>query len=161
MSRICEICGKKPVAGRTYARRGLAKSKGGVGRKITGVTKRRFRPNIQVVRIVDEKGAVRRARICTKCLRTGLRKGTITKAVRKRRPPREAAEPATAVIEAAPEVESPVEAAESTDATEPAESTDAADATGRPQTTRELETEAPPEAGSADGDLAGDGPEGE
>ncbi len=96
MSRICEVCGKKPVAGRTYARRGLAKSKGGVGRKITGVTKRRFRPNIQVVRIVDEKGTVRRSRICVKCLRTGLRKGTIKKAVRKPRRPKEVPEPTSA-----------------------------------------------------------------
>lgn len=93
MSRICEVCGKKPVAGRTYARRGLAKSKGGVGRKITGVTKRRFSPNIQIVRIVDEKGTVRRSRVCVKCLRTGLRKGTIRKAISRSRAPKEVAEP--------------------------------------------------------------------
>ncbi|PIQ88772.1 MAG: 50S ribosomal protein L28, partial [Candidatus Omnitrophica bacterium CG11_big_fil_rev_8_21_14_0_20_42_13] len=36
MSKICYICGKKPVAGRTIERRGLAKKKGGVGKKITG-----------------------------------------------------------------------------------------------------------------------------
>ncbi|RKY39178.1 MAG: 50S ribosomal protein L28, partial [Candidatus Omnitrophota bacterium] len=44
MSRICEICGKKPIAGRKIARRGLAKKKGGIGKKITGITSRRFLP---------------------------------------------------------------------------------------------------------------------
>ena len=40
------------VRGRSIARRGLAKRKGGVGRKITGITKRTFKPNIQSVRAV-------------------------------------------------------------------------------------------------------------
>ena len=112
MSRICEVCGKKPVAGRTYARRGLAKSKGGVGRKVTGITKRQFRPNIQRVRVVDQKGTVRRARVCAKCLKTGLRKGTITKAVRKPRPPKELAAPAKAPGPAAQAVTEAGESAE-------------------------------------------------
>ena len=125
MSRICEVCGKKPVAGRTYARRGLAKSKGGVGRKITGITKRRFRPNIQVVRIVDEKGAVRRSRICVKCLRTGLRKGTITKAVRKSRAPKEVAEPTSAAPAEAAETGEAAEIIGTAEGTETAETVEA------------------------------------
>ena len=40
MPRICEICGKGTEVGYQYARRGLAKYKGGVGRKTTGKTKR-------------------------------------------------------------------------------------------------------------------------
>ena len=70
MSRICEICGKRPAAGRTIARRGLAKAKGGVGLKITGVNRRRFMPNLQVVKIIL-KGTVKRIKICTGCLRAG------------------------------------------------------------------------------------------
>lgn len=70
MSRICEICGKRPVAGRTIARRGLAKAKGGVGLKITGVTRRRFMPNLQVVKIIV-KGTVKRIKICASCLKAG------------------------------------------------------------------------------------------
>ncbi len=50
MSRVCEICGKGPVAGRTISRRGLAKKKGGVGKRITRVNKRRFLPNLHKVR---------------------------------------------------------------------------------------------------------------
>ncbi|MDP2921525.1 MAG: 50S ribosomal protein L28 [Candidatus Omnitrophota bacterium] len=70
MSRICEICGKKPSTGRMIARRGLAKAKGGVGLKITGITHRRFMPNLQVVKIIV-KGTVKRIKICTSCLKAG------------------------------------------------------------------------------------------
>jgi len=70
MSRICEFCGKKTVAGRTIARRGKAKKDGGVGLKTTGVTNRVFRPNLQKVRAVV-RGTVRRVRICTRCIKSG------------------------------------------------------------------------------------------
>lgn len=70
MSRICAICGKRPTAGRKMKRRGLAKIKGGVGRRITGVTKRRFMPNLQTVRALI-KGNPRRILICTGCLKAG------------------------------------------------------------------------------------------
>jgi len=70
MSKICEICGKSPVSGNTIARRGLAKAKGGVGLKITGVNGRRFMPNLQVVKIIV-KGTVKRIKICTSCLKAG------------------------------------------------------------------------------------------
>jgi len=68
MSRICAICGKGPVAGKSIARRGLAKKKGGVGKMITGVTKRRFLPNLQTIR-VNISGTVRRIKVCTSCIK--------------------------------------------------------------------------------------------
>lgn len=70
MSRVCAICGKRPVAGRTIARRGLAKKKGGVGKKITGITKRRFLPNVQTVRVILN-GSTRRIKVCTACIKAG------------------------------------------------------------------------------------------
>ena len=70
MSKICEVCGKKPVAGRTIVRRGLAKSKGGVGQKITGITARRFLPNLKTVRAIVN-GAHKKIRVCVKCLKAG------------------------------------------------------------------------------------------
>ena len=70
MSKICQICGKGPRAGRTIKRRGLAKKKGGAGRKITGISKRRFLPNLQTVKIIIN-GVPKRIRICTKCLKAG------------------------------------------------------------------------------------------
>ena len=70
MAKVCEICGKKPVMGRSITRRGLAKKKGGVGKKTTGITKRVFRPNIQKIRAVV-KGEVIRIKVCTGCLKKG------------------------------------------------------------------------------------------
>ena len=70
MARECEFCNKKTQVGIKYARRGLAKSKGGVGRKITGKTKRKFHPNLQKIRAVVN-GSVRRVRVCTRCLKSG------------------------------------------------------------------------------------------
>jgi len=70
MSWICEICGKKPSTGNSISRRGLAKKKGGVGKKITGITKRRYMPNLQYVRAVVE-GKNTRIRVCTRCISAG------------------------------------------------------------------------------------------
>ncbi len=70
MARVCEICGKKTSFGRSYTRRGLAKYLGGVGKKITGKTRRTFVPNIQKVRVLQD-GTACRVKICTKCLRSG------------------------------------------------------------------------------------------
>lgn len=46
MSKVCEVTGKKPSRGYKYAIRGIAKKKKGIGLKVTGKTKRRFRPNL-------------------------------------------------------------------------------------------------------------------
>ena len=68
--RRCAICGKGPLRGQRIARRGLAKAKGGVGRKITGRSKRSFKPNLQRVRAVVD-GKTVRMKVCTSCLRLG------------------------------------------------------------------------------------------
>ncbi len=67
MSRVCEICGKRTQVGNQIERRGLAKWKGGVGKKITGKTKRKFKPNIQRVRVKVE-GTVKKIKVCTRCI---------------------------------------------------------------------------------------------
>jgi large subunit ribosomal protein L28 len=71
MSRKCEICGRATQFGYKITRRGLAKAKGGVGKKITGKTKRAFKPNIQRVR-ATVGGHVCRMKVCTRCLKKGL-----------------------------------------------------------------------------------------
>ena len=68
MARVCEICGKKAVSGNNIARRGMAKKKGGAGQKITGVTKRRFKPNFQKVTAIVN-GSKKRILVCAKCLK--------------------------------------------------------------------------------------------
>lgn len=70
MSRVCEICGKGTTTGNLIERRGLAKSKGGVGRKITGITKRKFKANIQSFR-ANINGSIKRIKICTRCIKAG------------------------------------------------------------------------------------------
>jgi large subunit ribosomal protein L28 len=71
MSRVCEVCGKKTQVGNRLARRGLAKAKGGVGIKTTGITRRTFKPNIQRVRARVGSSVVR-VKVCTDCLKSGF-----------------------------------------------------------------------------------------
>ena len=58
MSKVCEICGKAPVAGRNVSHSHR-------------VTNRVFRPNIQKVTIKEANGRVRKANVCTSCLKAG------------------------------------------------------------------------------------------
>jgi large subunit ribosomal protein L28 len=70
MARVCDVCGKRTEVGNQVTRRGLAKAKGGVGRKVTGRSKRRFLANIQRVRVLIGKTPTR-ARVCARCLKAG------------------------------------------------------------------------------------------
>jgi len=78
MSRVCHFTGKRTISGRSISRRGKAKRQGGVGKKVTGVTKRKFKPNVQKVRAVID-GKVCRVRVSAKAIRMGL----ITKPLRR------------------------------------------------------------------------------
>ena len=57
MSKVCEVCGKHPVAGRNISHSHR-------------VTNRVFRPNVQKVTIKID-GKVKRTNVCTKCLKAG------------------------------------------------------------------------------------------
>ncbi|MCG3129150.1 MAG: 50S ribosomal protein L28 [Phycisphaerae bacterium] len=87
MSRYCPYTGKKTVFGSQICRRGKAKYLGGVGRKVTSIAPRKFKPNIQKVRAIVD-GRVCRIRASAKAIRMGL----IVKPVRR---PRQEAAPAT------------------------------------------------------------------
>jgi large subunit ribosomal protein L28 len=71
MSRECPYTGKKTIFGNSITRRGKAKRLGGVGKKITGITRRKFKPNIQKVRALID-GKVCRIRVSAKAIRMGL-----------------------------------------------------------------------------------------
>jgi large subunit ribosomal protein L28 len=71
VSAKCEICGKGTHVGSSITRRGKAKYLGGVGRKVTGITKRTFKPNLQRVRVELDDGTRKRMRVCAQCLRSG------------------------------------------------------------------------------------------
>ncbi len=72
MGRKCHFLkDKRTRTGGSVSRRGKAKYLGGVGRKVTGRSKRKFKPNIQKVRAVVD-GKVCRIRVSTKAIRMGL-----------------------------------------------------------------------------------------
>ena len=58
MSKVCEVCGKAPVAGRSISHSHR-------------VTNRWFRPNVQKVTIKDKNGHVRKANVCTRSMKAG------------------------------------------------------------------------------------------
>jgi large subunit ribosomal protein L28 len=72
MASQCAICGKKSSVGNSIEIRGKAKYLGGVGTKVTGITRRKFKPNLQSVRIELPSGEHRKLRVCTQCIRSGL-----------------------------------------------------------------------------------------
>jgi large subunit ribosomal protein L28 len=57
MSRMCDICGKKPMSGHNVSH-------------AHNLTKRRFNPNLQRVRAV-QNGRVKRMKVCTSCIKSG------------------------------------------------------------------------------------------
>lgn len=79
MARQCDVCGKGPQVGNQVSTRGKKKYLGGVGTKITGITRRKFKPNLQRVRVSTTNGSHRTIQACTQCIRSGA----ITKIVRK------------------------------------------------------------------------------
>jgi large subunit ribosomal protein L28 len=54
----------------------LAKKDGGVGRRVTGRSKRTFKPNLQPVRILTPEGQVVTLKLSTKVIKRGLIKLT-------------------------------------------------------------------------------------
>ena len=57
MSRVCEICGKKPLVGHNISH-------------AHNITKRRFNPNLQRVKTL-QKGRVKKMMVCTSCIKSG------------------------------------------------------------------------------------------
>lgn len=71
MPRVCYFTGRKTSFGKQITHRGKAKYLGGVGTKVTGITARKFRPNIQRVRALVD-GRVVRIKVSAKAIRNGL-----------------------------------------------------------------------------------------
>ena len=70
MSRSCEICGRTSAVGNVITRSGSPKYKGGIGLHTGGITKRRFYPNVQKIKVLVD-GTVKRMRVCSRCLKAG------------------------------------------------------------------------------------------
>lgn len=72
MAQVCEVCGKKGTLGNQVTTRGRAKYLGGVGTKVTGISRRKFKVNLQNVRVTTPNGTNKSMRICAQCLRSGV-----------------------------------------------------------------------------------------
>lgn len=57
MAKYCEVCGKKPITGNNVSH-------------AHNLTKRRWVPNLQRVRVLDN-GVPKRKVVCTSCLKAG------------------------------------------------------------------------------------------
>ncbi|MDQ7782445.1 MAG: 50S ribosomal protein L28 [Desulfomonilaceae bacterium] len=57
MARVCEICGKRPLRGYNVSH-------------AHNRTKKISYPNLQKVRILAPTGQVKRAKVCTRCIRS-------------------------------------------------------------------------------------------
>ncbi len=71
MAHVCEICGKGRTVGNHIETRGKAKYLGGVGTKVTGITRRVFQPNLQSVKTTTDNGTTKTVKVCTQCMRSG------------------------------------------------------------------------------------------
>jgi len=67
MSKMCEICGKKPMSGHNISH-------------AHNITNRRFNPNLQRVRAI-RNGRVKKIDVCTRCIKSGrvVKAGQLTR----------------------------------------------------------------------------------
>jgi large subunit ribosomal protein L28 len=72
MARICAITGKRPTIGSSINRKGQSKKSGGIGTHITSLTKRKFRPNLQWIKVKLPNGGTKRMWVSVKALKAGL-----------------------------------------------------------------------------------------
>ncbi len=85
MPRHCEVTGKTISRGKSYALRGIAKKKKGIGLKVTGITRRSFKPNLVQKRLwVPEENRFVSLRLSTAALRT-IDKNGVGSVIRKMR----------------------------------------------------------------------------
>ena len=72
MARICAITGRRPVKGSIINRKGQSKKSGGIGTHVTSITKRKFRPNLQRIRVKMPNGGTKRIWVSVKAIKAGL-----------------------------------------------------------------------------------------
>jgi large subunit ribosomal protein L28 len=58
MAKVCEICGKKPMAGNHVSH-------------AHNRAPRRFLPNLQHIRVKLDSGNVKKIQVCTSCIKSG------------------------------------------------------------------------------------------
>lgn len=58
MAKRCDICGKGPLVGNNVSH-------------AHNLTRRRWLPNLQKVKVQLDNGAIKRMRVCSSCIRSG------------------------------------------------------------------------------------------
>ena len=71
MAKTCAFTGRTSSFGNKKTYRGKAKYLGGVGKKITGTSRRKFKPNLQKVKCVVD-GVVKKVWVSAAAIRSGL-----------------------------------------------------------------------------------------
>lgn len=71
MARVCHFTGARTSTGRKIHYRGRPKYQGGIGLNISGVSKRKIKPNLQTVRAIID-GKPQRIKVSTRAIRNGL-----------------------------------------------------------------------------------------
>lgn len=69
--KVCQVTGRRPVMGGKLIHRGVAKRNGGIGLQLVKSHKRKFRPNLQRVRVKLPSGQVTRIWVSAKALKAG------------------------------------------------------------------------------------------
>jgi large subunit ribosomal protein L28 len=72
MARVCYVTGRKPSIGSIINRKGQSKKSGGIGTHVTSITPRKFRPNLQRIRIKLATGGTKRVWVSVKAIKAGL-----------------------------------------------------------------------------------------
>jgi large subunit ribosomal protein L28 len=79
MPRVCYFTGARTTTGNRIRYRGKAKYLGGIGKKVTAISHREFKPNLQTVTAMID-GKPRRIKASTRAIRSGL----VTKPIRRK-----------------------------------------------------------------------------
>jgi len=70
MPRVCHFTGARTTVGKRIRYRGRPKHQGGIGLKVTSISRRTFKPNLQTLKAVVD-GKPRRIKISTKAIKQG------------------------------------------------------------------------------------------
>ena len=71
MARVCQLTGARTSRGNKVRYRGKAKYLGGIGKKVTSITRRAFRPNLQKVNAIVD-GQPTKIRVRARAIKAGL-----------------------------------------------------------------------------------------